>query len=157
MAPSAAAQPHSFDARKMLTSLTKRFIVLAAAAAAYVGITYLVFDALSWSDVPAGWSRMWPSRRAAVFGWWHLLNIAGAVISALPVSLLIRLLLGTITFRLGLLVGAPASLWALAAVYEYPDAYRLYPLAATTLTAVLVISLLVAVPLLGSNWSRSAR
>jgi hypothetical protein len=52
---------------------------------------------------------IWPSRKLAVYLWFSVLNAVGAVIAAIPVSVLLRWLVEGNRVRAAFTVGVPAA------------------------------------------------
>lgn len=131
----------------MFGSPFSRLVLLGTAAVGYLALTFPIFEALPFGTVPDAWAALWPTRRGAVLAWWHVLNACGALAAALPVSVLLRITLGRLTPRVGLIVATPAALFALSALVTYPAAVRMEPVGAVTSTAALAALLLAALPL----------
>ena len=114
----------------------------------YFGLAHLVFTRLPYTALPDGWLAAWPSRRIGVSIWFELLNIAGAVLVALPVALVIAWRANQHRLLLALVVACPTALWYLIGASQYSGLAPHVPWPALVDVAVTVLALLFALPTL---------
>ena len=69
------------------TSTFRSVLVVAIGAATYYALLGFVYSKAPYTDMPHWWGAYSVSRSAAVISWFTLLNVAGAVLSAIPVAI----------------------------------------------------------------------
>ena len=114
----------------------------------YFGLAHLVFSRLPYTALPDGWLAAWPSRRIGVSAWFELLSIAGAVLAALPVALVIALRANQRRLLLALVVAGPTALWYLVGASQYLSPALHIPGPALVDVAVTFLALFLALPML---------
>ena len=91
-----------------------------AGAAVYFALLWLFYTWAPYTVIPHWWRNSSPNAAVAVVTWFTLLNVAGAILAAIPVAL--GVVLGTKTRRvaLGLVIGmVPAFYIVVRACIEY--------------------------------------
>ena len=100
---------------QLVVSLAARRVVLfgAIAALAYYVLLEVVTPHMPFAAVPAWWRGLWPSPMLAVLSWFGLLNLAAALLSAVPVATYLLWFLGGHGRLVGLVVGLVVGTWLL--------------------------------------------
>jgi hypothetical protein len=119
--------------------------VILGLATAFYCLAAISIGRMPFTLTPAWWMGIWPSRRAAVYVWFGILNAVGAVIAAVPVSVLLRWLIDSNRVRAAFTVGAPTAFLTIASVVKN---YSPLKLASLLVTVELFFVLLLAVPFL---------
>jgi fluoride ion exporter CrcB/FEX len=119
--------------------------VILGLATAFYCLASIVIGRMPFTWTPAWWMGIWPSRKVAVYLWFGTLNAVGAVISAIPVSLLLRWLVEDNRIRAALTVGVPKAVLTIGSVIAH---YSPLSLASTLMAVELYVVVLLSVPLL---------
>jgi hypothetical protein len=129
-------------------STTLLALCLAAAYFYVLGILKLPY-----AEVPTGWLSHSPSRHIGVVTWLELLDVAGALIAALPVALVLTWRLSPNYLRWAFVVAAPAALYS---VIGLGSTFIAEPRRADVLLVAVVaaVARLLAVPALAIAASR---
>ena len=120
-------------------------LVILGLATAFYCLAAISIGRMPFTSTPAWWMGIWPSRKVAVYAWFGILNAVGAVIAAVPVSVLLRWLVDGNRVRAAFTVGAPTAFLMVASVVEH---YSPLKLASVLMTLELFFVVLLAVPLL---------
>lgn len=105
----------------MIASARRRTVALCVVATlAYYGLASFVTPALPYVPVPEGWSHAWPSAESALQSWFGLLDAVTALLSALPVALLLVWTLRGRAAPIGLAIGVTVAAFILvSSIVEY--------------------------------------
>jgi hypothetical protein len=115
--------------------------VIAGLVAGFYCFASIVIGRMPFTWTPAWWMGIWPSRKVAVYLWFGVLNAVGAVIAAIPVSLLLGWLIEGNRVRAAFTVGVPAAvLMAGSVVVHYSPLSRASALIAAELFLVVLLS-----------------
>ena len=121
-----------------MTAVTNRRAILfgAIAAGAYYLLLTAITPRLPFAIIPAGWRHMWPSGLSSSLSWFGLLDLAAAVLSALPVVACLIWALGRGGLRVGLAVGILVGLGILCeALLIYSNTPRVVAAAVISMLA----------------------
>ena len=129
-----------------MDALKLRYVlVIVGLVAVFYCIASILIARMPYTWTPSWWMEVWPSRKAAVYVWFGVLNAVGAVIAAVPVSILLRWLIDGDRVRAAFTVGAPtAFLMAASVVVHYAPLSRVSAL----MTLELFLVVFLAVPFL---------
>jgi hypothetical protein len=92
-------------------------IAIAVLAGSYYMLVLLVFDRLPFPSPPTWWIAAWPSRGLGWFLWGEVLNVAGTIIAAFPVSLVVRFVVSARRLRAAFLSAAITALVVLVKLF----------------------------------------
>jgi hypothetical protein len=120
-------------------------LVMFGLLAAFYCLASILIGRLPFTSTPAWWMGIWPSRTVAVYVWFGTLNAIGAVISAIPISLLLRWLVEGNRIRAAFTVGVPTAVLMLGSVVTH---YSPLSRASTLMAGELFLVVLLSVPLL---------
>jgi hypothetical protein len=120
-------------------------LVIAGLVAGFYCLASVVIGRMPFTWTPAWWMGIWPSRKVAVYVWFGTLNAVGAVISAIPVSLLLRWLIDGNRIRAAFTVGVPTAVLMIGSVIAH---YSPLSRASTLMAVELFLVVLLSVPLL---------
>jgi hypothetical protein len=131
-------------------------LVIAGLVAGFYCLASIVIGRMPFTWTPAWWMGIWPSRKVAVYLWFGVLNAVGAVIAAIPVSLLLRWLVEGNRVRAAFTVGVPAAvLMTGSVVVHYSPLSRASVLMAAELFLVVLLSVPFLVWVIGALVSKS--
>jgi hypothetical protein len=94
-------------------------LVIFGLVAAFYCLASISIGRMPFASTPSWWMAVWPSRKVGVYAWFGLLNAVGALIAALPVSLLLRWLIERNCVRASFTVGAPTAFLMVASVVAH--------------------------------------
>jgi hypothetical protein len=120
-------------------------LVIFGLVAAFYCLASITIGRMPFTSTPAWWMAIWPSRKMAVYGWFGLLNAVGALIAAVPVSVLLMWLVERDRVRAAFTVGAPTAFLMVASVIVH---YSPLSRASVLMVAELFLVLLLSVPFL---------
>jgi hypothetical protein len=103
--------PHEWiEVKFTVDTLRRRYVlVMFGLVTAYYCLASLSIARMPFASTPSWWMAIWPSRKFGVYAWFGLLNAVGAVIAAVPVSVLLRWLIDGNRIRAAFIVGAPTA------------------------------------------------
>jgi hypothetical protein len=87
--------------------------------AAFYCLASISIGRMPFVSTPSWWMAVWPSRKVGVYAWFGLLNAVGALIAAVPVSILLRWLIERNRVRASFTVGAPTAFLMVASVVAH--------------------------------------
>jgi hypothetical protein len=119
-------------------------LVIFGLVAAFYCLASILIGRMPFTSTPTWWIGIWPSRRGAVYAWFGLLNAVGALIAAVPVSVLLRWLIEGDRVRVAFTVGAPTAFLMVASIVVH---YAPLSRASALMSAELFVVVLLAVPL----------
>jgi hypothetical protein len=118
-------------------------LVMFGLVAAFYCLASISIGRMPFTSTPSWWMAIWPSRKVGVYAWFGLLNAVGALIAAVPVSILVRWLIDGNRVRASFTVGAPtAFLMIVSVVVHYSPLGR----ASVLMTLELFLVVFLAVP-----------
>ena len=120
-------------------------LVIAGLATGFYCLASVVIGRMPFTSTPAWWMGIWPSRKVAVYVWFGTLNAVGAVISAIPVSLLLRWLVESNRMRAAFTVGLPTAVLMIGSVVAH---YSPLSRASTLMAVELFLVIFLTLPLL---------
>ena len=120
-------------------------LVILGLVAAFYCLASILIGRMPFTSEPSWWMGIWPSRSVGVYVWFGILNAVGALIAAVPVSILVRWLIDGNRIRVALAVGAPTAFLMVASVVAHYS-----PLSRSTalMTLELFLVVFLAVPFL---------
>jgi hypothetical protein len=128
-----------------MTSSIRYVLVIAGLVAAFYCLASILIGMMPFASTPSWWMSIWPSRKFGVYAWFGLLNAAGAIIAAVPVTLLLRWLIERDRTRAAFMVGAPAAFAMIGSVVAH---YSPLTRATALMTVELFLVVFLAVPIL---------
>ena len=139
--------------------MPRYLLVMFGLVAAFYCLASISIGHMPFTSTPAWWMAIWPSRKVGVYAWFGLLNAAGAIIAAVPVSILLRSLVDGNRVRAAFTIGAPTAFLMVASVVAH---YAPLSRASTLMAVELFLVVLSAVPFLvwvmrGLPFNRSVR
>jgi hypothetical protein len=116
-----AARTHrsnsSIEVRFHLDIFRLRYVlVIFGLVAAFYCLASISIGRMPFASTSSWWMAIWPSHRVGVYVWFGLLNAMGAVIAAVPVSILLRWLIDGNRIRAAFTVRAPTAFLMIASV-----------------------------------------
>lgn len=119
------------EVRFTVDTLRLRYVlVLFGLVAVFFCLASIVIGRMPFTSTPSWWMAIWPSRKVGVYAWFGLLNAVGALIAAVPVSILVRWLIDGNRIRAALTVGAPTAFLMSASVVASIGSHSFYRLGA---------------------------
>jgi hypothetical protein len=73
-------------------------------------LSSISMERMPFALLPSWWMGMWASHRWGVYTWFGLLNVTGAVLAAIPIAILLRLLIERNRVRAAFIVGVITAL-----------------------------------------------
>ena len=110
-----------------MTAHSSRRTVLfgVVACVAYYVLLDVVTPFLPYASVPTWWRDAWPSSTAGVMSWFAALDLAAALLAAIPVAAFILWRVGTRSLLISLIVGLlVATSVLISSIVEYPVSQR---------------------------------
>jgi hypothetical protein len=120
-------------------------LVILGLATAFYCLASISIGRMPFTSTPSWWMAIWSSRKVAVYIWFGLLNAVGALIAAVPVSILVRWLIDGNRVRAAFTVGAPTAFLMIASVAAH---YSPLSRASVLMTLELFLVVFLAVPFL---------
>ena len=104
----------------------RSFLVALVGGVAYYLLLDVVYYHAPYADMPHGWREHLPSAPVAVFIWFTLVNLGGALLAAIPVSIGIICTTKSHRASVGFVAGAaPAAVILVSGFLEYGVPHRL--------------------------------
>jgi len=134
------------EVRFTVDPLRLRYVlVICGLVAAFYCLASISIGRMPFASTPSWWMAVWPSRQFGIYAWFGLLNAVGAVIAAVPVSILLRWLIDGNRIRAAFTVGAPAAFLMIASVVAH---YSPLSRASALMALELFLLVFLAVPFL---------